>query len=63
MSKDSTHHRNEYRKLKSKDIKNIIFPQSDGKFIKTPDTLRMSPRKFLRIGKVQKGKEEPLTVA
>ena len=31
--------------------------------IKTPDLIRMSPRQFLRIGKVQKEQEEPLTEA
>ena len=34
-----------------------------GKFIKTMDTIKMSPRDFLRIGKVQKEVEEPLTEA
>ena len=36
---------------------------SIGLQIKTPDTIRMSPRQFLRIGKVQKEHEEPLTEA
>ncbi len=36
---------------------------SVGLQIKTPDTIRMSPRQFLRIGKVQKEHEEPLTEA
>jgi len=49
---ESAHKRDDYKKLKSKEIKGIVFPHTDGKFIKTPDTLRLSPRKFLRIGKV-----------
>ena len=28
------------------------IPYEEGVYVKTPDTLRMSPRNFLRIGKV-----------
>lgn len=38
-------------------------PNEIGEFIKTKDTLRMSPRNFVRIGKVKKDHEEPLTEA
>lgn len=41
----------------------VFIPKSKGEFVKTPDTLLMSPRAFLRIGKVVKENEEPLTVA
>lgn len=37
--------------------------ESKGIYTKTPDKIRLSPRQFLRIGKVQKEKEEPLTDA
>jgi len=40
-----------------------VRPQKVGSFVKTSDTIRMSPRNFLRIGKVQKHQEEPLTEA
>lgn len=50
------------REIKSGSHK-IIIPKSKGEFVKTPDTLLMSPRSFLRIGKVIKENEEPLTVA
>lgn len=39
------------------------IPKEEGIFVKTKDTLRLSPRNFLRIGKVQKHHEEPLTEA
>ena len=40
-----------------------VIPGTIGTYIKAVDTLRMSPRDFLRIGKVQKEIEEPLTEA
>lgn len=40
-----------------------FLPKSEGKFVKTGDVLRLSPRGFLRIGKVQKEHDEPLTEA
>ena len=39
------------------------LPKEEGIYVKTKDTVRMSPRNFLRIGKVQKHHEEPLTEA
>lgn len=39
----------------------LVRPRKDGAFIKTDDTLKISPRNFLRIGKVQKMDEEPMT--
>ena len=50
------------KKNKSKAHK-VIIPPSEGKFIKTADTLRKKPCDFLRIGKVQKEQDEPLTEA
>jgi hypothetical protein len=47
----------------NKHNKVLVIPPSVGKFIKTSDTIRMSPRDFLRIGKVQKEQEEPMTEA
>ena len=38
-------------------------PKEEGYYIKTKDTVRLSPRNFLRIGKVKKDHEEPLTEA
>lgn len=43
--------------------KKYVPPPSFGKRIKTADTIRRSPRDFLRIGKVQKETEEPMTEA
>ena len=50
------------KKNKSK-AHRVIIPPSEGKLIKTPDQIRRSPRDFLRIGKVQKEQDEPLTEA
>jgi hypothetical protein len=41
----------------------LFLPKSEGKLVKTVDSLRLSPRGFLRIGKVQKEHDEPLTEA
>ena len=51
------------KKEKKPKAKKLYLPITEGKFIKTKDTIRMSPRDFLRIGKVQKEHEEPLTEA
>ena len=51
------------KKSKKEKPKKIYLPVTEGKFVKTVDTIRMSPRDFLRIGKVQKEQEEALTEA
>ena len=37
------------------------FPATEGLYIKNPDAPKLSPRDFLRIGKVQKQHEKPMT--
>lgn len=54
--------RSDVKEIKS-GMHTVHIPKSKGEFVKTPDTLLMSPRAFLRIGKVIKENEEPLTVA
>lgn len=49
--------------LISRDQKKFEVPKSKGKKIKTHDIMLRSPRDFLKIGKVQKMEEEPLTEA
>lgn len=51
------------RGMQHKEKRTLHIPLAEGQWIDTADRLRMSPRDFLRIGKVQKELEEPLTDA
>lgn len=41
--------------------KRLVRPKKDGSLIKTGESPKRNPREFIRIGKVQKNLEEPLT--